>query len=303
MSIFSNKIAFVVATKNRPVKLHRMLKSLDSQSLRPDQIIIIDGGTLQVNSVLKDFPELNLIYKTFIPPSAAKQRNFGLGEVSSDITLVGFLDDDVELDVLAIESLLLFWENAPDHVAGAALNMMNHPDLFASSLKHLPFAERLGLYSQKKGDVLPSAFQTMIGTVKKNVFVNWLPTGAVVWQKNIFEDYLFDEWFTDYSYLEDLDFSYRVGKKNRLMVLGEAKYYHFPALKGRGSDYRFGLREVVNRVYLMRKYTEFSPMKCYLALFVRMTMNLGLFFRDQSFHYIQRSLGNAAGLIFSLFRN
>ena len=300
--IFSNKVAFVVATKNRPKKLHRMLKSLDTQSCRPDQIIIIDGGTLSVKNVLEDFPELHLVYKTFFPPSAAKQRNFGLGEVSPDITLVGFLDDDVELDALAVENLLLYWENAPDHVGGVALNMMNHPDLFASSLKHLPFAERLGLYSQNKGDVLPSAFQTMIGTVRENVFVNWLPTGAVVWQKNIFENYLFDEWFSDYSYLEDLDFSYRVGKKYRLMVLGEAKYYHFPALKGRGSDYRFGLREVKNRLYLMKKYSEFSLIKCYLALFIRMIMNVVLFFREQSFHYIQRAIGNAAGLISSAFR-
>jgi len=273
------------------------------QSYRPDQIIIIDSGTLSVKAVLKDFPELNLIYKTFFPPSAAKQRNFGLRDVSPDITLVGFLDDDVELDTLAIESLLLFWENAPDQVAGVALNMMNHPDLFVSSLKHLPFAERLGLYSKKKGDVLPSAFQTMIGTVKNDVFVNWLPTGAVVWQKNIFEDYQFDEWFTDYSYLEDLDFSYRVGKKYSLMVLGEAEYYHFPTAQGRGSGYKFGIKEVENRLYLAKKHKEFSLLKCYLALCVRMMMNLGLFFREQKFHYFQRALGNAGGLMSSIFRH
>ncbi len=302
LSKFSNKVAFVVATKDRPEKLHRMLKSLNAQSYRPDQVIIVDGGILPAKEVLKDFPELNLIYKTFFPASAAKQRNFGLGEVSPEITLVGFLDDDVELDVLAVERLLLFWEDVPEFVAGAALNMMNHPDLFASSLKYLPFAERLGLYSQKKGDVLPSAFQTMIGRVKNNVFVDWLPTGAVVWKKNIFKDYSFDEWFTDYSYLEDLDFSYRVGKKFRLMVLSEAKYFHFPALNGRGSDFRFGQREVKNRVYMVKKYPEFSLLKCYLALFVRMMMNLGLFFREQRFHYFQRAVGNAAGLISSVFR-
>lgn len=300
--MFSNKIAFVVATKDRPEELHHMLRSLDRQTHRPDQIVIIDGGTLSVKAVLKDFPELNLIYKTFFPPSAAKQRNFGLREVSPDITLVGFLDDDVELDVNAIEKLLLFWEDAPHRVAGVAMNMGNHPDLLASSLKYLPFTEWLGLYSQTKGDVLPSGFQTMIGKVKKNIYVNWLPTGAVVWRKKIFEDYQFDEWFRDYSYLEDLDFSYRVGKKFRFMVLEEAKYYHFPAGDGRGNDFRFGFKEVDNRLYLVKKYREFSLLKCYLALFVRMMMNLGLFFREQKLHYFQRALGNAGGLMSSLFK-
>ncbi|MFC2166812.1 glycosyltransferase family 2 protein [Acidobacteriota bacterium] len=302
MSNFSNKIAFIIATKNRRERLHHMLESLNNQSVHPDLIIIVDGGTQLVKDVQEDFPELNLIYKTFFPASAAKQRNFGLGEVSTDITLVGFLDDDVELDSLATERLLSFWENAPAPIAGTALNMMNHPRLFASSLKYLPFAESLGLYSKKQGDVLPSAFQTMIGTVKNDVYVNWLPTGAVVWRKNIFEDYIFDEWFTDYSYLEDLDFSYRVGKKFRLMVLGEAKYYHYPALGGRGSDYRFGLREVKNRLYLVKKHSEFSLIKCYLALFVRMMMNIGFFLGEQSFHYFQRAMGNAAGLISSVLR-
>ena len=225
--VFTNKIAFIVATKDRPHKLRRMLKSLERQTCLPDQIIIIDGGIQPIKGILRDFPRLNLRYSSFSPPSATKQRNFGLTEVSPDMTLIGFLDDDVELDKRAIKSLLLYWEGASFDVAGIALNMVNHPGLFASSLKYLPFAQRMGLYSQKKGDVLPSAFQTMIGKVKDNMFVKWLPTGAVVWRREIFKDFQFDEWFRDYSYLEDLDFSYRVGKKYKLMVLEKAEYYHF----------------------------------------------------------------------------
>lgn len=300
--MFSNKIAFVVATKDRPEKLRHMLRSLDRQSHRTDQIIIIDSGIPPVKEVLRDFPNLNLTYSTFFPPSATKQRNFGLTEISPEITLVGFLDDDVELDVNAIEKLLLFWEDAPNQMAGVALNMVNHPGLFASTLKYLPFAERLGLYSQNKGDVLPSGFQTMIGKVKDNIYVKWLPTGASVWRKKIFEDYQFDEWFRDYSYLEDLDFSFSVGKKYKLMVLGGAEYYHFPAKEGRGSGFRFGFREVENRLYIVKKYREFSLLKCYLALHVRMMMNLGLFIWEQKLHYFQRALGNAGGLMSSLLK-
>ena len=299
--MFSNKIAFIVATKDRPDKLRRMLSSLDRQTFRPDQIIIIDAGSLPVKDTLGKFPDLNFKYSTFSPPSAAKQRNFGLNKINPDITLVGFLDDDVELDMCAVEKLLLFWEEAPPKVAGVALNMINHPDLMAASLKYLPLAERLGLYSQKRGDVLPSAFQTMIGEVQDKLSVKWLPTTAVVWRKKIFEDYQFDEWYTGYSYLEDLDFSYRVGKKFSLLVLGEAKYSHFPAVGGRGSDYRFGFREVRNRLYLVKKFQEFSLSKCYLALFVRMMMTLGLFVREQKLQYFQRALGNASGLMSSAF--
>ena len=132
--------------------------------------------------------------------------------------------------------------------------------------------------------------------------MKWLPTGASVWRKKIFEDYQFDEWFRDYSYLEDLDFSYRVGKKFKLMVLGEAEYYHFPAKGGRGGGFRFGFREVENRLHIAKKYREFSLLKCYLALHVRMMMNFGLFIWEQKFPYFQRALGNACGLMSSLFQ-
>ena len=57
-----------------------------------------------------------------------------------------------------------------------------------------------------------SGFQTMIGPVQVATPSDWLPTTAVVCGKRVFESFRFDEWFEGYSYLEDLDFSYRVGE-------------------------------------------------------------------------------------------
>lgn len=300
---FNNKLAFVVATKDRPGTLERMLRSLENQSRRPDQVIIVDGGQYSCQKIAQKFPHLSICYSTFFPPSAAKQRNFGITRVRNDVSMIGFLDDDVELEADAVEVVMTYWEKASESVGGVALNMANHPVLFASSLKRLPFAEYLGVYSQQQGVVLPSAFQTMIGHVSVNSRVEWLPSGAVVWRRSIFQNYSFDEWFTDYSYLEDLDFSYRVGKKYLLFVLGQAWYYHYPAPSGRGSDFRFGLREVRNRLYLVQKYQEFSPFKCYLALILRTVMNFYLFIVEKKMNYFHRTLGNVSALFQSIFHN
>jgi GT2 family glycosyltransferase len=300
MQKIKHKIALVVATKDRPLELRNMLKSLDSQSCKPDQIIIVDGSAQLVKNVVQEFSHLPIDYVRCLPPSAARQRNVGIRAVAPNITLVGFLDDDAVLEPDALIAIMNYFESAEDNVGGVAFNMVNHPPLYASRLKKLKIVERLGLYSKDKGLVLPSGFHTMIGYISDNIFVQWLPTGATVWQKKIFDQFKFDEWFSGYSYLEDLDFSYQVGKEYRLVVVANAKYYHFPASSGRGNSYIFGKREVVNRIYFNYKHTELSLPKCYMGIFVRMGLSLMLAVKKRSTVHLYRAFGNIAGLIQSV---
>ena len=97
----SDKLAFVVATKDRPKKLERMLRSLDNQTRRPDQIVVVDGSQNSCQKITQEFPRLAVSYDTFSPPSATKQRNYGITRVRKDISLVGFLDDDEKLAAMA----------------------------------------------------------------------------------------------------------------------------------------------------------------------------------------------------------
>lgn len=83
----SHKIAFVVATKDRPVELRNLLKSLEAQSYKPDQIIIVDGSAEPIEDVLKEFPTLPIKYIRCIPPSATRQRNMGIKEVKPELHL------------------------------------------------------------------------------------------------------------------------------------------------------------------------------------------------------------------------
>ena len=297
-----NNIAFVVVTKNRATELRRMLGSLVRQSYPPDQVILVDSGDLPVEGIQKGFPDLRIEYLRCIPPSGTRQRNEGLKRIRPEITLVGFLDDDVVLGEDALCEMMRFWEDAPEDIGGAAFNLINHPPLFASWLKSLPFVERLGLYSRRKGIVLPSGFHTMIGHVSETTFVKWLPTTAVTWQRIVFDTFQFDEWFEGYSYLEDLDFSYRVGKKFGLAVVGSAGYRHYPASTGRGSGYEFGRREIRNRIYFVRKHPELSLPRCFGGLFIRMLISLFLASRGETGYYVRRVQGNAIGLAHSLWR-
>jgi GT2 family glycosyltransferase len=292
----SYKISFVVATKDRPDELRRLWQSLRCQSRVPDEVVIVDASARPSTLVGPQTGPPVLRYIRTAVASATRQRNIGLDTVRPEADLVGFLDDDAVLEEGAVEEMLRFWGSAGAEVGGAAFNMANHPPLEWPLLKRTRLAESLGLYAGRGGSVTPSGFQTMIGPLARTEWTDWLPSGASVWRREVVRDHRFDEWYDGYSYLEDLDFSYRVGKSHKLAVVAGARYRHLQAPGGRGGGYAFGLREVLNRVHFVKKHPELSLRKCYAALSVRLLMSLALAARERKASFLARAFGNAVGL-------
>jgi GT2 family glycosyltransferase len=296
------KIAFVIPTKDRRAELRRLLESFAIQSRRPDQILIVDSGRPGCRSIDQEFPSLPIKILPFSPPSAAGQRNAGIDAVDPDFDLVGFLDDDVVLDGRALATMMEFWESAADEIGGAAFNLVNGPPQpYLAWLKYLPMSQRLGFYRKKSGMILPSGFQTIVQYLLQDEYVQWFSASASVWRRSLLTEFRFDEWFEGYSYLEDLDYCYRVGKDYKLMIVAKAKYRHLPSPSGRLSSYFFGVREVKNRLYFVRKHPEFSLAKCYLALLLRILISLVSSVQERKLSYIPRIGGNVMALFQSVF--
>jgi glycosyltransferase involved in cell wall biosynthesis/GT2 family glycosyltransferase len=296
-----HRLAFVVATKDRPAELQRMWDSLVAQSRVPDEVVIVDASVRPIPPAGGDAGHPVLRFLPSAVASASRQRNAGLDAVSPGACLVGFLDDDAVLEPGAVAAMLGFWAQAGPDVAGAAFAMVNHPPLEYPFLKRTALAARLGLYSGRGGEVTASGFQTMIGPVGTNVWTDWLPSGAAVWRRDVFAAHRFDEWFAGYSYLEDLDFSYRVGRTARLAVVASARYRHLPAAGGRNDGFAFGQREVLNRLRFVRKNPELSLAKCRAALGVRLLMSVAAGTSELRPAHFARAWGNAVGLARSLF--
>jgi GT2 family glycosyltransferase len=290
------RVAFVVATKDRPGELARMWDSLRRQTRPPDEVVIVDASTKGDMPPRLDPGPIRLKWLRAEAPSASRQRNQGLAAVGPGADLVGFLDDDAVIEPEGLERMMTFWSSADARVGGAAFAMRNHPVPAWTVLKRTPLAENAGLYSRRRGTVTAAGFQTMIGVPDGTEFADWLPSGACLWRREVFTRFRFDEWFRGYSYLEDLDFSYSVGKHYRLAVVADAGYFHYPAAEGRGNGYEFGVREVLNRVYFVRKNPELSLFKCYLALALRCLMSVTSGFREQRPGYFLRAFGNVIGM-------
>src|SRR5437899_2068025 len=122
---FRHRLAIVVPTKDRRRDLGLMLDSLQKQSTPPAQVIVVDGSEREVRDVVESFPDIAIDYMRVFPPSLSKQRNAGMAKLRDDITLAGYLDDDVVLEAAAIEKLLSFWATAGETWGGCAFNIVN----------------------------------------------------------------------------------------------------------------------------------------------------------------------------------
>jgi GT2 family glycosyltransferase len=291
-----HRMSLIVATKDRPHDLRKLLESLRRQTVVPAEIVVVNASRESVGPVIAEFPELTIHYLSHWPPSAAAQRNAGIQVCNPTATLIGFADDDITFEPQAFANMLSFWKDAAPDILGAAFNIRNYPDRGKSILKHSVLAERLGLYSSKLGSVSGSGWQTIIGEQAKTQFVDWLPSTAVLFRREVFGHNVFDEFFEGYSYLEDLDFSYTIGRAGRLAVVADAGFSHFPSPRGRVSARKFGRYEVRNRLYFVKKH-RLSLTRCYLGLAIRLTMTVssGLLHRNASL--LGRALGNMEELM------
>lgn len=287
-------IIFIVATKDRPDDLRKMLRSFAVQSVRPDGVIIVDGSDEPVEAIVAEFAAvLRLNYIRHRPPSASAQRNAGICALPPETDLAGFLDDDATLQPGALERMMAFWETAPADLGGCAFNMINHPAMQAGLLKRTRMAEILGLYSPKSGTVMPSGWQTMIGEVTQTTYVDWLPSTAVIWRAEILKTRHFDEFFTGYSYLEDLDFSFTVRRRWRLAVVADARYGHYPSPVRHSDGFRFGRTEIRNRLYFVRKH-RLSVSRCWLGIAGRLGITVGNAVMHFDIDSVRRAFGNLA---------
>jgi len=290
------RLSLIVATKDRPDDLRRLLGSLRLQTITPNEIIVVDASTDAVEPVVIEFPELPMRYVRHWPPSAAAQRNAGIRACEPSATLIGFVDDDTTFEPRAFENMLSFWDGAAPDILGAAFALQDYPERGNSFLKHSVLAERLGLYSSRPGSVSPSGWQTIMGEIAQTQFVEWIPSTAAIFRREVFVQNLFDDVFDSYSYLEDLDLSYTISRVGRLAVVANAGFRHFPSLGGGVSARQFGRYEVRNRLYFVRKH-HLSLSRCYLGLAIRLAMSVASTMTQRNASLFSRSLGNLEELM------
>lgn len=298
MGKFKHNLTILIPTRDRPKELRRLLESLSTQSVLADRVVVVASGTQVSKEVVNEFSKWNFQYIHVARAGTSWQRNAGLGVLDPSCNLVGFFDDDVVLDPNALEVMLTFWETAPPDVGGAGFNF--HNVLAPETRRKWSLGSVVQLYktlmlkNESKGSVLASGFPTPIFPADENIHVEWLETLGLTLRREVVEQFKFDDFFAGYSYLEHVEYTYRVSHKYKLCVVSNAWVTHYSGPIR--NSYSLGRMQVINRIHFVRKNKELSPMRCYLALVAHMFFNatVGVLLRDSG--YVKRAWGNCVGL-------
>ena len=270
-SVQGEKIGYIVPTKDRPDDLRKLLVSLAAQTVMPEQIVIVDGGDAPIGDLVAEFSALPLTYVREYPPSLARQRNAGVAALHPEITIAGYLDDDLELAPDATEQMQAFWAGSGPEVGGAAFTIVNQP--MRGRLSGL-LSDFFLLNSRVQGKVLASGFASSILPRTETLATDWLYGGATLWRRAVFETYFYDEWYIGHGYLEDLDYSHRVAQEYTLYVLAEARCWHWPSPVRMAQNETLGRQQILNRIYFTRKIGHFNRVAFLWAMFGQSVKNL-----------------------------
>ena len=248
--------AVILCTRNRPDDLARTLASIARQEGATSRtVLVVDASDADVRARNAEAARRTGARHVAYPgrPSLARQRNFGLDSLPEAVTIVHFLDDDVELQPDYFQRLNAAFA---DPWVGGAGGRMLEPDGTAAGRPADSVTQRLFLLgSREPGRVLLSGAATPLQSLAlaRRTRGEWLVGCSCVYRRALLERHRFDERLEGYSLDEDLDLSYRIGREAALVVEPGAVLVHHRSFSNRTSVRRAAHDAVVHRYWFLEK--------------------------------------------------
>jgi GT2 family glycosyltransferase len=262
-------ISAIIPTIGRPAYLRLCLETLLAQTVKVDEVIIIDASSdSATHDIVSDnaweLKGLNCRYFRYSQPNAAAQRNFGVEQSSGEWLL--FLDDDVELTETWVEEMLRPMRD--DLSVAATLGAIsNQPYAVPTPIWCLYYRLIAGHKPEEAqgmvvGAAVISGFTSGCDVSRP---IEWLGGGASAIRRSVFNHVGgFAPYFTGPSPGEDIDLGYRISRKWHILFVPSAKLYHHAAAAGRvnltwhqyySMRSRYAIqRRAIGRGYLLSLY-------------------------------------------------
>jgi GT2 family glycosyltransferase len=231
------RVGVIIATKGRPQALPHVLQRLESQTVQPDVVVVSAHEQMDVG--LLDSPCLNL-QCLFGPAGLPRQRNLAIDQIIDNTDIIVFFDDDFAPSRFWIERCIeVFHSNT--HVVGLSGTVLKDG---VSSREAINWDEAQHLLDTAAADAPPEmSLSSRFGLYGCNMAFRTTAIGPL----------RFDERLVLYGWLEDKDFSVRIGTQGRLVESNTIHGVHLGLRSGRVSGKRFGYSQVVNAWHLRRK--------------------------------------------------
>ena len=238
-------VSVVIPNYNGKKYLETCMKSLMKQSLKPEEIIIVDNASKDgsIEYIKEEFKEKVTLICLDENYGFSKAVNEGIKKSTSEF--IALLNNDTELDEKWLEELYKC--------------IQKDEKIFSCCSKMLRFVER-DIIDDAGDEYTLLGWGNKIGDGKassdyeedKEVFSSC--AGAAIYRSSILDEIgLFDENF--FAYLEDMDISYRAriyGYKN--YYASKAKVYHIGSATSGSRHNSFKVKLAArNNIYLIHK--------------------------------------------------
>jgi len=249
-------VSIIIATKNRQSDLQRCVRSVGEQTTIPNEVIIVDDGSLtssyvqELESKLDERTEL-IHTESDGPPGLSVARNTGIREASSEITLV--VDDDTELGSTYIEQLVAWYERIDDSdFVGVAGYDSDQRD---PSRLELLF-RRIFLLGTDSWTVNDIGMQSYAGELEEPVKGHWMPGYNFSHRREVILDHLFPQYNGGRESLEDIAVGWELKKEGKYCIIDpELPIQHHESVRN-DSGYTIGVKNGKNRVRYFKDYGD-----------------------------------------------
>ena len=275
--------------------MERLLTSLATQFEPVGRIIVVASGRDIKSTIDKFSAKLPIDYFFTQQAGQIRQRNIGIGKLDHRTSLVACIDDDIELDQLAIKEMVKFWNEAPMNTGGVGFNIINgnrnQPSIVQRILGH-----------REPGRVLRSGGATSISHLQENIASQWLNGGTTVWRQDVLINNPHKEINTKWAIAEDMIFSYPIGKVYPLFVCARAtvSHNHYPYNTNDNQwNFNYGRTQTLWVYHFVASNDDLSKTLFFFTLYLRVMGKLlrGLLLQRSDLIYFSRGALAAVGLI------
>ncbi|MFH1957602.1 MAG: glycosyltransferase [bacterium] len=251
------KTAIIICTKDRLQDLKEYLDSIFIQTVLPNELIIVDSSKNNKTKSFINQIEYEVPFKiqyVHTVPCLTLQRNIGIKTTEAEI--IHFMDDDVILERDYLEEINRIYSDDKKNDIGGVFGLLTN---IQNSSFFAKFIRRLFMLSRSDGfgNMQPSGFQAFqFITNRSTVAETEVFCGICSYRKEVFNNFQFDENMKGYGLMEDIDFSYRVSRKYKLIYTPYAKVFHKSSPVSRINSRQFCFMKTYNHYYFFMKNIE-----------------------------------------------
>lgn len=250
---FDLRLGVVIPTRNRQQDLVRTVRAWLAQDVRIHEVVVVESGDLESTRELMEreglLARIRLIESLSGLP---RQRNVGFRSAEADILFLS--DDDLTPEPRFARVLARhFGRDASGRlgaIAGRIDDCTRLPGRLGQTVRTLFGLSRIGV----EGRMQSSGFGIFpLARTEGVIPVEVLPGTCLAVRRSVFPEFAFDEALEGYALMEDVDFTFRLGRKYGMLYDPSVTAIHHAAPAGRHSRRDYCAMMVVNYRYLFDK--------------------------------------------------